>query len=267
MQSGQALSQWQRGSNQAREGMMLNGTGLAERGISRGVGLRARSFAPPERRLRSGRHPVIDRPYESSCLITVTLLYATWKPSLSAFRCDVVPPCVTTTAYSHPAVIAAVMRARNSAVCRPVLRDYQPGTARDRFAVDRGDEWPGVLHLIQRRYQSAKGRRCAIGKECALDDGSGKVGFAVMRRPDLAVRRRIGKLLLRRQFAIQNVVQFRDRVSSFFEHLKHFRGVQRREVDLGRSLVLAVELLDPTQVFFRQRTVETASGSATDWRT
>jgi len=39
--------------------MMLNGTGLAERGISRGVGLRARSFAPPERRLRSGRHPVI----------------------------------------------------------------------------------------------------------------------------------------------------------------------------------------------------------------
>ena len=55
----------------------------------------------------------------SDCLITVTLLYATRKPKRSALRCEVLPPCVTTTAYSHPAASAAAIRARSSAVCRP----------------------------------------------------------------------------------------------------------------------------------------------------
>src|SRR5579864_2398745 len=57
--------------------------------------------------------------YYGLCLITVTLLYATRNPSRSALRCEVVAPCVTTTAYSHPASIAARMRACSKAVCRP----------------------------------------------------------------------------------------------------------------------------------------------------
>jgi len=89
-----------------------------------------RTFAPvlaasvhPSRRapLRFAKDRGADewvRPY-TRFLITVTLLYATRSPRRSALRCEIVPPWVTTTAYSHPASRAACMRARKRAVCRP----------------------------------------------------------------------------------------------------------------------------------------------------
>ena len=49
-------------------------------------------------------------------LITVTLLYATRKPTRSLLRCDTDPPCVTITATSHPASAANFSRTPSRAV-------------------------------------------------------------------------------------------------------------------------------------------------------
>src|SRR4051812_12899415 len=145
-----------------------------------------------------------------------------------------------------------------------VLRNYQPRTASDRRAVDHGNEGESILHLIKGLDQSPERFGRTVWKECTLYDGPGDVSLCRKRPPNFTMPGSRRKFFVHFELAIQHVIQFRDCIPAFFEHLENFRTVQWREIHLRGSMALAVELLNAVEILAGQRTIEPCAGRSSD---
>src|SRR6201999_3770392 len=96
--------------------------------------------------------------------------------------------------------------------------------------------------------QSSIGLGRSVGKECALDNRSGRFRLLLKTAPDRATLRWIGIFFSALQLSKQHIVQFGDRISPLLEHFECFRSVQRSQIHLRRSLMLAIKGFDGVEI-------------------
>src|SRR6516165_2150962 len=107
-------------------------------------------------------------------------------------------------------------------------------------------------------------------EKAARHDGRKHSGFFLGAAPDLEAGRRPWRMLLGSRWVsnaqVAHVVEFSDAVVALLRQLQQARVGERTVIELGRSAVSAVELLEVIQISRRNRAVESETNRAANRR-